>query len=132
VNYGPVWADVLVYNLELGYAGTFDFLVRLPESDDRLCLCDLKTCAYKAWPVAIQAAQLQAAAYALAWNCQHKVLEADLIASIHVSPYGLQIITTEGQGLIDLQQQFRQRLHTFGSRLSEQTCDCDDWVFGDA
>lgn len=131
VNPGPVACDERVYDLELGYAGTFDFLLRIPGEGDRLCLCDLKTCTYKAWPVAIHSAQLQAAAYAYAWNQQTVALRAEAIASIHVSPYGLTLITNDADAMAESFAEFRDRLHWFGVMSAERQAASEELLFSD-
>lgn len=116
-----LWLDTPVHDLDYGYAGTFDLLAHLPEPADRLCLCDLKSTAFKAWPAAIHAAQLQAAAYAAAWNQQHHILRAEAIATIHVSPYSLHIETSDGEDLEALIEEFYERIKLFGQRLTAQS-----------
>jgi hypothetical protein len=108
----------LVFSLQHGFAGTFDALVQLPNLDG-YTLLDLKTCAYKAWPLAIREAQLQCAAYALALSEQQWIFRASRIATLHLSPYALQVEIVEGTELDALQANFLERLHLFGTRRTE-------------
>lgn len=116
-NHGSLWADHFVYDLEKGYAGTFDLLLELPGYEGKT-LVDLKTTAYKAWPAAIHSAQLQCAAYAAALAKEQWIFRAERIASLHVSPYALHLEVTEGDDLLALIDEFYVRLSQFGARLT--------------
>jgi hypothetical protein len=116
-NGGMIWCDRLVWDLDNRYAGTFDLISSLPGYEGNT-LVDLKTCAFKAWPEAIHEAQLQAAAYAAAWNRQQCALKVDRVASVHVSPYALQVEISEGDDFRVLVDEFLQRRKLFGSRAT--------------
>lgn len=119
-NSGRCWVDHLVYDVEIGYAGTLDVLLQLPGYDGYTVL-DIKTTAYRAWPGAIHAAKLQTAAYAAALIRHQWIYRPQQIASLHVSPYEMTLHVTEGEDLQDLIGEFYERLQLFGSRLTAAT-----------
>lgn len=115
---GPVWADQVVHHTDLGYAGTLDVVATLP-GGLRACI-ELKTSAYTIWPEAVAEAQLQDAAYYLAWMHMHPDRPIDAIATFHVTPYMFhQHITSEPVALARAVQTWLMRLKQFASRYSQ-------------
>lgn len=115
---GPVWIDEKVHHIELGYAGTLDVVATLPSG--RLALIELKTSAYTIWPEAVAEAQLQAAAYYLAWARQYPDRVPSAIATFHATPYMLhQQITPDSVALGRVVQAWLLRLRQFASRFNQ-------------
>ena len=73
----------------LGYAGTLDLVAGHPLTPG-LVLNELKSTGYKIWPQAIADAELQAAAYALAWPHQFPDLPIAALAP-HPPPFPCKI-----------------------------------------
>jgi hypothetical protein len=119
---GPFWCDELVYSIPLGYAGTLDFVCPRPGSG-QLCLYELKTSAYRAWPQAVTEAELQAAAYYLAWANHHDPILEGGICTIHVTPYQVIENPIQGVQLGAVLKQWDWRRRQFGARFSESEAD---------
>lgn len=113
---GDRFVDQQVHSI-LGYAGTLDLLATLPTG--QRAVVELKTSAYTIWPEAIAEAQLQAAAYAMAWNEQHPEAPAQAIATYHATPYMVHGQLTFGPALNLVSHQWLQRLRQFSARYSQ-------------
>ena len=114
----PVWADQQVHSIPMGYAGTLDVVATLPLLGNTLL--ELKTTAYTIWPEAVAEAQLQAIAYALAWDGMHPESPIDAIATVHVSPYMIHTETTNTPAkLAKLTAAWHLRRKHFASRFSQ-------------
>jgi hypothetical protein len=115
---GEVWTDEVVHHIDLGYAGTLDVVATLPNGR-RACI-ELKTSAYTIWPEAVAEAQLQAAAYYLAWSKIYPDRPIDAIATLHATPYMFhQQITPDHVALDRVVQTWRLRVRAFASRFNQ-------------
>jgi hypothetical protein len=104
--------DLVVHNLNPGYAGTLDVLVTL--SDFGLVLVDLKTIAYRVFDDARHRAELQCAGYSQALAFSHGI-KVDAIAPVFISPYGLDIKYVHGVELQNLVSEFNTLTRSFGA-----------------
>ena len=120
----PLYPNQPVFNPDHGYAGTLDLVAGHPLTPG-LVLYELKSTGYKIWPQAIADAELQAAAYALAWPHQFPDLSITALATLHVTPYSLKenLILDPG-AIAQLQGQFLKRLRGFGAAYSRAS---DQW-----
>jgi hypothetical protein len=84
----PLYTNQPVFNPDHGYAGTLDLVAGHPLTPG-LVPYELKSTSYKIWPQAIADAELQAAAYALAWPHQFPDLPIATLAP-HPTPLPLQ------------------------------------------
>ncbi|MEM9904112.1 MAG: hypothetical protein AAF921_03700 [Cyanobacteria bacterium P01_D01_bin.44] len=105
--------DQVVFNHEQGYAGTLDVVCDLP--DWGMTVVNIKTCAFKIFPEAIESALLQTAAYRAAWNSCHCALRTNAIAAVFISPYGLTVEARIGNDVERYTQQFYQRCRQFAA-----------------
>jgi hypothetical protein len=122
VKGGPTWRDHFVYSLGLGYAGTLDWVGPL-RGDGPIVLYELKTSAYRAWPSAVDEAELQAAAYYLAWG-EHESQPLAGICTLHVTPYEFrENWIPNGPRLIQRLKEWDWRRRQFGARVSGTEAD---------
>ena len=114
----PRYINQPVFNPDQGYAGTLDLVAGHPLTPG-LVLYELKSTGYKIWPDAIADAELQAAAYALAWPYQYPHLPITALATLHVTPYSLkENLILDPDEIAQLQHQFLKRLRGFGAAYS--------------
>jgi hypothetical protein len=114
---GPVFVDRLVFTDR--YAGTLDAVAPHPRVSG-LVLYEVKTSAYKVWPAALEDAQLQAIAYALAWAYGNPEIRLAGVCTVHVTPYQFEEhLVTDVDGLGQLCDRWQLRLQQFSCRYRE-------------
>lgn len=102
--------DRVVYSEAHRYAGTLDVVISTP--DHGVVLVDVKTTQYRVFDEARRQAHLQCAAYYQAYSGD---VELSAIASVFISPYGLEVSHISGVELQNLVSEFNALAKGFGA-----------------